>query len=123
MRRNLVLLTAVVLAAVLLSGCVIWPFGIAVKYELDKDVFVTQKNERIAKDTVKFERELKLKETEEVYIKESFEFEATDKDNKPVPEADYEVVTKDGKQTVKVTIPAVGKKDITISIKLVADDK
>jgi len=124
MRRNLVLLTAVVLAAVLLSGCVIWPFGIAVKYDLEKDVFVTQKNERISKDTLNFERKLKFKETDEEYNAASFELKVTDKDNKAVEKPKLEDIVEDDKVTgVKVTIPAVGKKDITISIKFVADDK
>ena len=118
MRRNLVLLTAVVLAAVLLSGCVIWPFGIAVKYDLEKDVFVTQKNERISKDTLNFERKLKFKEADK-YDKDDFKIVVTDKDNKAVEKPKLEDIVEDGKKTgVKVTIPAVGKKDITISIKL-----
>ena len=61
MKRNLVLLTAVVLAAVLLSGCALWPFGqlkvsYAVHEELKDDFEANAKNPaKVKKNTVDFE--------------------------------------------------------------------
>ena len=61
MKRNLVLLTAVVLAAVLLSGCALWPFGqlkvsYAVDEELKDDFKANAKNPaKVKKNTVDFE--------------------------------------------------------------------
>lgn len=113
MRRNLVLLTAVVLAAVLLSGCVIWPFGIAVKYDVDKEIIAKHdgpkrvKKEGIleveftyAEDADKTGLVKTVKAGDKVFTTEEAKFEDSE----------------DGK-VLLLEIPNVGKKEITITVK------
>lgn len=63
MKRNLMLLTAVVLVAVMLSGCALWPFGkVKVNWEGDAtEVFVKKDMvKRVKKDdTTTFDVKLK----------------------------------------------------------------
>jgi len=117
-KRNLILLTAVVLAAVLLSGCVIWPFGVAVEYDLEPEVFAAHKNEKRVSKNAKFEPEfMYAEEADEDVIAEldgsvmagtkEIEFETEDIKNE-----DEEVIG------IKVIIPSVGTKKFTISIRV-----
>ncbi len=113
MRRNLVLLTAVVLAAVLLSGCVIWPFGIAVKYELDKEVVAKHDGPKRVKKEGILEVEFTLVEdVDALSLVTSVKAGDTEFDE---DEADFKP-SDDGKALL-LEIPNVGKKDITITVK------
>jgi len=117
-KRNLVLLTAVVLAAVILSGCVIWPFGVAVTYELEEDVFAAHKNPgRISKNAVDFVAEFTFKAADETRSWEDFAITAVDKDKKDLKPVATELMKEDTKVGIKVTIAAAGSKDFTIAIK------
>ena len=50
MKRNLMLLTAVVLVAVMLSGCALWPFGKAtVTWEGDADKVFTKLTKKVSR--------------------------------------------------------------------------
>ena len=120
MKRNLMLLTAVVLVAVMLSGCALWPFGKTVKItvELPKneagDALLEVTN---LADKGKYDKEaafeLKFKTTDE-YIDEDFAVEAVAKkgDKVDVPKvlsADgegYKLEGKTGKKalTIKITV-------------------
>ena len=120
MKRNLMLLTAVVLVAVMLSGCALWPFGKTVKItvELPKneagDALLEVTN---LADKGKYDKEaafeLKFKTTDE-YDDEDFVVEAVAKkgDEVDVPKvltADgegYKLEGKTGKKalTIKITV-------------------
>ena len=125
MKRNLLLLTAVVLAAVMLSGCVVWPFGVTVNYELEDGVFKAHKNEtRIKKDALDFVVTFEFAKEDETRTFEDFEIKVTDKNNKDIEKTPANL-TKEVEETeevigIEVTIPVVGKENFTISIKLPA---
>ena len=123
MKRNLMLLTAVVLVAVMLSGCALWPFGKTVKItvELPKneagDALLEVTN---LADKGKYDKEaafkLKFKTTDayttDEYTDEDFAVEAVAKkgDKVDVPKvlsADGEGYKLEGK---------TGKKALTIKI-------
>ncbi len=120
MKRNLMLLTAVVLVAVMLSGCALWPFGKTVKItvELPKN----EAGEALLEvtnlaDKGKYDKEaafeLKFKTTDK-YDAEDFDVEAVAKkgDVVDVPKvlaADgegYKLEGKTGKKalTIKITV-------------------
>jgi len=116
-KRNLVLLTAVVLAAVVLSGCVMWPFGISVTYDLEKDMFEAHKNEKRIKKEVKFEPEFIFAEEASEEDIEQLVVSVTAGKN-AIEFTTEDVVDEDEVIGIKVAIPNVGKENITISIKL-----
>ncbi|HHT67940.1 MAG TPA: hypothetical protein GXZ85_01630, partial [Firmicutes bacterium] len=72
MKRNLILLTAVVLAAVLLSGCILPFMGIKVTYDLPKDVFDDTKLVKKVRKNKEAILELLFKEEDAVYAAEAF---------------------------------------------------
>lgn len=118
MKRNLILLTAVVLAAVLLSGCVIWPFGVAVEYDLEPEVFAAHKNEKRVSKNAKFEPEF-------MYAEEADEDVIAELDvsvmagTKEIEFQKEEIKNEDEEVTgIKVIIPSVGTKKFTISIRV-----
>ena len=129
MKRNLVLLTAVVLAAVLLSGCALWPFGqLKVSYVLDETIaadFVKEhKNPAKVKKEAKFDVKFEYAEGKAPdYVENAvpkYGVELSDKDAILVPEslvymtktADDETVTVTG---IEFKVQA-GKKDFKVTL-------
>jgi len=112
MKRRILLLTAVVMIAVMLSGCVI-PYitGIKVEYDLD-DAFKTKRTEWVRRGAMltvelEYEAEAYLIELEDlkISIKPELEYE------------DLDTVTEEDKTVgVKFVIPDVGKKNLKITV-------
>ncbi len=129
MKRNLLLLTAVVLAAVMLSGCVVWPFGVTVNYELEDGAFAKHDGpKRVKKEsllevnfTYEKETEVELDKLVVAVTAGKVEFEiGEDFEVKPLVEGEGEEATTLG---MTVSIPNVGKENFTISIKVQEDPR
>lgn len=120
MKRNLMLLTAVVLVAVMLSGCALWPFGkIVVDVELPKNddgEVLLEVKDLAKKGKYKKEAALELNfETTDEYDGEEFVVSFTaKKDDKPDIPTKLEKTDKGYKLEGKV-----GKKDLTIKITVI----
>ena len=110
MKRNLVLLTAVVLAAIVLSGCVMWPFGIAVNYNVDKEIIA------------KHDGPTRVKKEGILEIEFTFAEEANKEDLTMEVKAgtktfsDTEAKFTVSEDVISLEIPNVGKNNITITI-------
>lgn len=128
MKRNLVLLTAVVLAAVLLSGCTLWPFGqlkvsYAVHEELKDDFEANAKNPAKVKKEAKFDVKFEYAEGKAPdYVENAvpkYGVELSDKDAILVPES-LVYMTKTADETVTVTgiefKVQAGKKDFKVTL-------
>lgn len=111
MKRNILLLTAVVLAAVMLSGCILPFMGIKVSYDLTavEGVFKEAKLVEKVKKSAKFEPEFEFADATDTR-----EFEAVVMAGETKIESTIEALT--DKKGIKVAIPDVGKKDIKITI-------
>ncbi|NMB00832.1 MAG: hypothetical protein GX971_04835 [Firmicutes bacterium] len=118
MKRNILLLTAVVLAAVMLAGCTLWPFGkVVLKVEVPKDDDGTPVAEitNLAKNG-KYKREDTVKLNVKYTIDlgdDVIKWSADDKDVKifptehgPTNEMEF------GGQTLEIKL---GKKDVKIT--------
>lgn len=118
MRRNLLLLTAVVLAAVMLSGCVVWPFGVTVDYKLEKEVFEKHQNPSRVKKNSAFTAEFFFaEEYEEGRTLEAFEIEVSDGTENGVEFEEPVLVTNDDDEVTGIKIEIVsGTKPITVSV-------
>lgn len=122
MKRNILLLTAVVLAAVMLTGCILPFMGIKVSYDLPEGVFTEDKLVKKVKKGSIFEPELKFADLEEAYTFADFDVVVTAGEKgldimelgnlEEGAEGEEEVVG------IKFTIKDVGKKDIKITVTL-----
>lgn len=126
MKRNLLMLTAIALVAVLLAGCSLWPFGtVKVKFEFAEgleDVFEPDEaNKDKAQKKAKYEAKFYFVEGKEKEV-DVDELELTVEPD--TVEAKIEPLKKDEDETVvgfKVIIPEPGKKDIKVTIGLKQD--
>lgn len=118
MKRNLILLTAVVLAAVLLSGCILPFMGIKVTYDLPEDVFdETKLVEKVRKNKEAI-LELLFKEEDAEYEKGDFEVTVAAGET-TIEEVTHELLKdEDG---IEIVIENVGKKDIKVTVELTAE--
>lgn len=120
MKRNILLLTAVVLAAVLMTGCILPFMGIKVSYDLEKDVFKEDKLVTKVKKGDLFEPEFKFAKDDAEYDKGDFEVTVV------AGETEFEDLIIENIEVgekvvgIKVLIKDVGKKDIKISVKFPA---
>lgn len=112
MKRNILLLTAVVLAAVMMTGCILPFMGIKVEYDLTavEEVFKDEKRVEKVKKSSKFEPEFEFADETETR-----NFDAVVTAGEEEIESTVEVLEGD-KKGIKVAIPNVGKKDIKITI-------
>ena len=123
MKRNLFLLTAVVLVAVMLTGCITLPFTtVKVKFEEPKNEAdkVLLKATDLAKNYKKGTSiEINFEFTED-RVDEEFEFEFVSDDKNT--ELTYEEVAPEGDSLGGYQVTGtVGKKDVTIKVTLVGD--
>ncbi|HKM43150.1 MAG TPA: hypothetical protein VJZ70_04070 [Limnochordia bacterium] len=111
MKRNLLLLTAVVLAAVIMSGCVMWPFGVAVEYDVDKEIIAKHDGpKRVSKEGILEVNFTFAEDADAVELDKSVKAgtkEFTD------DEAKFEVL----EDVLTLKIPNVGKEKIKITVK------
>lgn len=119
MKRNLLMLTAIALVAVLLAGCSLWPFG-TVKVEFEfadglESVFQPDEaNKDKAQKKAKYEAKFYFVEGQYVDVDE---LELTVEPN--TVEATIEPLKEDERVVgFKVIIPEPGKKDIKVTIGL-----
>lgn len=122
MKKNLLMLTAVTLVAILLAGCSLWPWGkVNVTFDVAEELaglFADKsiKNVQLQKNK---EQVLKLEYKEGVEVKSATELEITaaDKDGKIKVDAVDIKDEEDNIIAIELKLKP-GKKDITISIEL-----
>lgn len=115
MKRNLILLTAVVLAAVLLSGCILPFMGIKVTYELPEDVFDDTKLVKKVRKNKEAILELLFKEEDADYAAEAFKVTVAAGETTIAKDTHDLLKDKDG---IEIVIENVGKKDIKVTVEL-----
>ncbi|NLM41258.1 MAG: hypothetical protein GX199_02985 [Firmicutes bacterium] len=122
MKKNLLMLTAVTLVAILLAGCSLWSWGkVNVTFDMDKELAELFEDKSIKNVQLQKNKEqvLKLeykKDVEGKSVKE-LKITASDKDGEiKVEPVDIEDEEENKIIAIKLSLKP-GKKDITISIK------
>ena len=109
MKRNLMLLTAVVLVAVMLSGCALWPFGKAtVTWEGDADKVFTKLTKKVSrKEGTVFDAKYKADIDPDLVVIKSDEVKSVDLEdsNKKVIGQTFTVLKSEDKlKEIKITV-------------------
>ena len=118
MKRNILLLTAVVLAAVMLTGCILPFMGIKVSYDLEEEIFTDAKLTTKVKKGSLFEPEFLFAEDVEDLTFESFDIAVLAGETEVEFEAADVLNEEEAVIGIEISIPDVGKKDIKITVTL-----
>lgn len=123
MKKNLLMLTAVTLVAILLAGCSLWSWGkVNVTFEIAEDLEDLFEDKSIENVQLQKNKEqvlrLEYKEGVEGKSVEELEITAADKDGE-IKVGAADIVDEEEDKIIAIELKLKpGKKDITISIKL-----
>ena len=122
MKKNLLMLTAVTLVAILLAGCSLWSWGkVNVTFEIAEDLEDPFEDKSIENVQLQKNKEqvlrLEYKEGAKVKSVKELEITAADKDGKIEVEAADIVDAEDNIIAIELKLKP-GKKDITITISI-----